>query len=167
MRRRFLAGIAGCLWAVGTLLVTPGCGTVPPPPRLDPVQQAAQLLAADKAFARMSLEKGPLAAFATYTTEGSIQLPPAGPPVRGRVAIAQAAAGPPGTTMHWTPEFADVARSGDLGWTWGGYIFSVPGPNGIPMVSTGRYLNVWRRMPDGSWKVIADIGNVVPPAPRP
>lgn len=167
MLRWSLAGPAASLASAGILLAAPGCGTVPPPPRLDPARQAAQLLATDQAFARLSLEKGPLAAFATYTTDQSIQIPPAGPPVRGRAAIAQAVAGPAGSTMHWTPEAADVARSGDLGWTWGGYLYSTPGPNGIPVVSAGRYLNVWRRLPDGSWKVIADIGNVVPMVPRP
>jgi ketosteroid isomerase-like protein len=36
---------------------------------------------------------------------------------------------------------------------------------GRTATSQGRYLVVWRRDPDGAWRVLSDIGNVAPTAP--
>ncbi len=36
---------------------------------------------------------------------------------------------------------------------------------GRPVTSEGRYVVVWRRDPDGAWRVLSDIGNVAPAKP--
>ncbi|MGE0556490.1 MAG: DUF4440 domain-containing protein [Gemmatimonadales bacterium] len=38
---------------------------------------------------------------------------------------------------------------------------------GWPVTSQGRYLVVWRRDPDGIWRVLSDIGNVAPTPTKP
>jgi ketosteroid isomerase-like protein len=35
-------------------------------------------------------------------------------------------------------------------------------PDGTVRRATGKYLNVWKKQPDGSWKVLVDIGNEDP-----
>ena len=62
--------------------------------------------------------------------------------------------------LQWEPTSAEVSAGGDLGYTIGEYRVTVsPGDS---VVETGRYLTVWRRQADGSWKVEADIGSPAP-----
>lgn len=53
--------------------------------------------------------------------------------------------------LEWWPNFAGVARSGELGFTTGGV--AVGGQR------TGHYFTIWRRQPDGGWKWVYDGGS--------
>lgn len=53
--------------------------------------------------------------------------------------------------LEWWPNFAGIARSGDLGFTTGGV--AVGGQR------TGHYFTIWKRQPDGSWKWVYDGGS--------
>ena len=48
--------------------------------------------------------------------------------------------------------FAESARSGDLGYTWGGYSI---GPAKKP-TEQGFYVRVWQRERNGQWAVVMD-----------
>lgn len=54
-------------------------------------------------------------------------------------------------TLNWWPNFAGIARSGDLGFTTGGV--EVAGRR------TGHYFTVWKRQSDGTWKWVYDGGS--------
>lgn len=58
----------------------------------------------------------------------------------------------PGFAVTWTAAKADV--SGDVGYTTGAYEMSMAGAK-----ETGKYVTVWKRQDDGSWKVVEDIFN--------
>lgn len=118
-----------------------------------------ELLAADRAFAARSLEVGAPEAFYQTLTEDALQLPTAGEPVQGRNDIRESMGEGPKLVLAWQPQFAEVSASGDLGWTWGTWQASEPGAGG-KRVARGKYVNVWRRQPDGTWKVRLDMGNV-------
>lgn len=64
-------------------------------------------------------------------------------------------------TLTWDPIYAEVAASGDLGYTVGRYSTTI-GTGDTTRTEEGTYLTVWRRQPDGRWKVQADIGNAAP-----
>ncbi len=49
--------------------------------------------------------------------------------------------------------YAEVARSGDLGYTWGAYRI---GPRQKP-AQQGFYLRVWVRERDGQWNIAVDV----------
>lgn len=53
--------------------------------------------------------------------------------------------------LEWWPNFAGIARSGDMGFTTGGV--AVNGRR------TGHYFTVWMRQPDGSWRWVYDGGS--------
>lgn len=136
-----------------------GCATKKGVPR-NPADAAREIYEADRAFARMSAERGPRAAFEYFTTPMSVQLPSSGPPVIGNRAIADFMAGPPNSTLNWTPERSEASSAGDVGWSWGTYESRTPQPGRPPIVTQGRYVSIWRRFNDGSWKVVLDIGNI-------
>jgi ketosteroid isomerase-like protein len=69
-----------------------------------------------------------------------------------------------GTSLSWHPVFAWVTTSEDLGFTIGEYIATLRGPSGAAVQRFGKYLTVWQRQRDGSWKFVADGGNPTPKA---
>jgi hypothetical protein len=69
-----------------------------------------------------------------------------------------------GTALTWHPVFAWAAGSEDLGFTVGEYIATLRGPSGAAVQRFGKYLTVWQRQRDGSWKFVADGGNPTPKA---
>ena len=65
---------------------------------------------------------------------------------------------PPGLELHWEPRLGDVAASGDLGYLTGPAEYVMPGkPNTYTC-----YFSVWKRQPDGEFRVILDIGVPTP-----
>src|SRR4029077_19026428 len=71
--------------------------------------------------------------------------------------------------LKWQPLKADVAASGAVGYTAGNWQIPVLDKRTNKRVLvTGKYLTVWKKQKDGSWKVVADIGNQDPvPTPAP
>ena len=65
----------------------------------------------------------------------------------------------PGFSLRWHATTADVAESGELGYTTGTYEMSMQGPDGMPIKDEGKYVTVWRKDKDGRWKVVSDIFN--------
>ena len=120
-----------------------------------------ELLSADSAFSAMSVTRGAKTAFLAFAANEAITLgAPTAPFNRGREAIvATFAAFPADAVLEWAPVVANVAGSGDLGCTVGEASIS-------PTHSYSKYLTVWKRQTDGSWKFVADGGNARPaPAP--
>jgi ketosteroid isomerase-like protein len=63
--------------------------------------------------------------------------------------------------LMWEPRYGDIATSGDIGYLTGPVRRLVPGQNnGQPFHSI--YASVWKRQPDGSFKVIMDMGVPTP-----
>ena len=60
-----------------------------------------------------------------------------------------------GVTLEWSPDFIDVASSGDLGYTYGKFIFSVTDSTGTTSTE-GMFHTVWKKQADGSWKYVWD-----------
>ncbi len=63
--------------------------------------------------------------------------------------------------LSWQPQKADVAAAGDMGWTWGTYFYEAE-QNGEIKKQYGKYINIWEKQTDGSWRVVVDIGNASP-----
>src|ERR1043166_3990238 len=66
------------------------------------------------------------------------------------------------TSLTWKPVYANVAGSRDLGYTVGEYISTGRGPTGAAVQRFGKYLTVWKRQKDGTWKFLVDGGNTSP-----
>lgn len=58
--------------------------------------------------------------------------------------------------LQWSPNFIDVAESGDLGYTYGTYTFTYRDTSGVIRESRGIFHTVWKRQPDGSWRFVWD-----------
>jgi ketosteroid isomerase-like protein len=146
--------------AIVILLFATAAGAQTPKP---PANSEQPLFAADRAFnadtAKRRLD-GWMAAFADNAV-----LFAAKPPVVGKDAIRafyQPNFADPDFSLSWQPTRAEMFPSGDMGYTTGRYELHAKDAKGNKVVRHGSYLTVWRKQPDGSWKVIADGGAADP-----
>jgi len=111
-----------------------------------------------------SVAKGGGKAFASWFADDAVTLNNGRPAVLGRTAIAAQAQWDPKTyQLTWTPLGAQMGPSNDMGFTWGHYEGRSKDKNGQPVVISGRYFTVWKKV-DGSWKVALDASADEPPA---
>ncbi|MGH6909546.1 MAG: DUF4440 domain-containing protein [Phenylobacterium sp.] len=112
----------------------------------------APVIAAERAFSARAAEVGVARSFLDNMTDDAIVFAPE--PVKAKSVYGGR---PPektpkdgGTLLAWWPNFAGIARSGDLGFTTG------------PAEANGKrivhYFTVWRRQADGGWKWVYDGG---------
>jgi ketosteroid isomerase-like protein len=159
-----MLGLAGGL-RVEAQLPEPGAQPSTPNPLLDSTVKPGKMLLFDleAQFAKDVATRGG-AAFATWFADDGVILGNGTAPVVGKVAIAKSATwAPKDYQLTWTPTDAAMGPSGDMGYTWGHFEGHSKDANGNPVSTTGRYITIWRKQPDGSWKVVLDGGANEPP----
>lgn len=118
---------------------------------------AVQLLTLDGAFSQ-AVAKGGGDAFVQWFADDAVTLSNGRPPVLTKAGIASSAHWKATEyRLQWLPMGAQMGPSGDMGFTWGHYdatTFAKAGVN--ETVQSGRYVTVWKRQPDGKWKVALD-----------
>jgi ketosteroid isomerase-like protein len=55
-----------------------------------------------------------------------------------------------------------MSPSGDMGFTWGHYEGTARDREGNATKTSGRYMTVWKKQPNGEWKVALDASNEGP-----
>jgi ketosteroid isomerase-like protein len=65
----------------------------------------------------------------------------------------------PGVDISWTPMYVEAAKSGDLAYILGSYTMTTKVAKGKATTDKGKYLAIWKKQTDGSWKVEADTWN--------
>src|SRR5689334_17924484 len=73
--------------------------------------------------------------------------------------------GIPGINLSWKPTKVDVAGSGDIAYSFGTYELTMPDDGGKTISDHGKYVAIWKKQSDGSWKVATDIWNTDLPVP--
>ncbi len=93
--------------------------------------------------------------------DDAIMLPPNAPMAIGKEAIREASAaagvGSPGFSVKWEPIRIEVARSGEIGYAIGTFEGTAVDAAGNPVPVKGKYVEIWKKQPDGSWMVAADM----------
>ncbi|MGC2108126.1 MAG: DUF4440 domain-containing protein [Candidatus Korobacteraceae bacterium] len=114
-----------------------------------------------KAFAAGDLEKS-----LAFCAEECAVLAPNAPMVHGREAIRELFSGwfKPELKINWTPDKVEAANSEDLGFSSGTYQMSFKDSADEIVSDQGKYVIVWKKQADGSWKVVLDISNSDMPA---
>jgi ketosteroid isomerase-like protein len=150
--------------------VTPGFDALAQPPSSNPLTQPTLtpgvllLLELEGRFAK-AVAAGGGKAFGSWFADDAVTLNNGRPAVLGHSAIAaQAQWNPKDYQLSWVAQGAQMGPSNDMGFTWGHYEGRSKDKNGEPVVITGRYFTVWKKLPDGSWKVALDASANEPPA---
>ncbi len=120
---------------------------------------ANEIIQADKQFCQYSVKEGFFKAFLRYADNNIVKLGDEQFPVIGKKEMAKVFGDRSGTKdLIWTPVEGEVAESGDLGYTWGNWHLT-----NKDTTYYGNYFTVWKKQPDGTWKVRLDGGNSTPP----
>ncbi len=141
-------------------LLEPGSQSGAPNPLTDSTVKPGKVLLFDleAQFAKAVAEKGG-AGFAEWFAPDGVALGNGAAPMIGKVAIERSANwSAKDYQLTWTPTDAMMGPSGDMGYTWGHFEGRSKDANGNPVVTGGRYITMWRKQPDGSWKVVLDAG---------
>lgn len=129
-----------------------------------PLPQAlTQMIEAERAFAARALVVGWKQAFLEYFADEAVGFD--GGVGRAKEQIRRNPDPPPDLQLIWEPRYGDISASGDLGYLTG------PVRNVRKSRDSGRprhsnYASIWKRQPDGSFKVLLDFG-VDTPGPVP
>lgn len=124
----------------------------------------AEVAQAERDFAKMSVAEGTRAAFFANFTEDGISFGPQPTKMRDLFGPPPPAGTPRKTKLDWYPIWTDAARSGDVAFSTGPSV-TYDFASG-KAIRWGNFASVWRKQPDGKWKVVVDIGsqNAEPPA---
>ena len=141
-------------------MLEPSAPAATPNPLADPSMNPGKSLLFDleAKFAKDVAARGG-AGFASWFADDGVTLGNGAAPVVGKVAIERSANWSPETyQLSWTPTDAVMGPSGDMGYTWGHFEGHSKDANGNPVTTSGRYMTIWRKQKDGSWKVVLDAG---------
>lgn len=121
-----------------------------------------QLAALNAEFARVAVQRGPAEAFRRVLADDAVFLAANYPALYGPDDIVAFLDGAPGVRMSWTTADAEVASGCDVGYTFGAWNASGADTDGNPVALAGKYAAVWRRPPDGAWRLAVYIQNTDP-----
>ncbi len=131
------------------------CNTQKPEP--ETVDYKTAMLETDRDFSKLSEEKGMRYAFLQFVDSKGVLLRPNAMPMVGGEAINYISLGNDTSyTMTWEPSGGSVAKSGEMGYTYGLYSLK---PKDQDTVFYGTYVSIWKKQPDGKWKFVLETGN--------
>jgi len=121
-----------------------------------------ELLQVAEQFNKENSQIGYIEGYNKYMAEDALILPPGAQPVVGRDNYyAQMKAEGLLGQLEGDVLGVEVSASGNMGWTYGRWVFTVQDSSGNPVVSYGKYLCTWAKI-DGQWKMTSNIWNSNP-----
>jgi ketosteroid isomerase-like protein len=150
-------------FAAALFALLPACQTSPPAAISEADKAAMRSL--DESFTGMVLAGDFKTIVERFYTEDAHFMAPNAPDAAGRAQIEAALrALPPLTAFALHSE--EMAGAGDLAYSRGRYTMTLSPPGAAAIHDQGKFLVVYRRQADGSWKVSHDIFNSdLPPKP--
>src|SRR6266571_784887 len=106
----------------------------------------------------------------SYYAEGAVVMPPNAPSATTKEAIRGAwreMLTTPGAAISWKATKVEVAKSGDLAYVSGTYEETTTDASGKPVKDRGKYVEIFKKQADGTWKAVVDIWNSDLPASAP
>ena len=119
----------------------------------------SDLVQSERSFSRLAVEKGVRTAFLEYLAEDSVVFQNG--PVNGRKWY-QGRPDSPGV-LYWAPAVAELSAAGDIGYSSGPWEYRKSSMEETP-VAYGTFVSIWKKQPDGRFKVAVDLGCSYPSA---
>ena len=141
-------------------LAASGCA-----PQVDVEAEAAAIRSAGAALLQAALAKDWDEVMSFYAADAYV-LPPNASMLSDHEAIRRMWIGSMANTVTetWQTIKVEVARSGDLAYEVGTYESTSTNGEKTPQTSKGKYFSVWKKQPDGTWKLAVDTWNSDLPA---
>jgi uncharacterized protein (TIGR02246 family) len=138
------------------VLAASGCG-----PQVDVEAEEAAIRAAEDEALEIAQAKDAERWASVYADDARV-FPPNALLVTGKEAIRTLFAelfASPGFEIDWEVTRVEVSRAGDLGYVVGTHKVTVNDAEGNPVTDRGKWIAIWKKQADGTWKCIEDIWN--------
>jgi ketosteroid isomerase-like protein len=123
---------------------------------------ARELLKLEGEYSKAS-EKDAAAAFASFAAADVRLMREGNLPVTDKASAEKALAAVPGA-LTWEPSKVEASHSGDLGYSYGTYELKRAGVDDkAAQPERGNYVHIWKKKPDGKWRVVLDLLKPFPP----
>ena len=111
---------------------------------------------ADRAFSKASTEIGFNKAFIEFAHDDAVLLRENSMPLVGKPSLIKVFenAKTEGIDFTWEPTAGDIAKSGELGYSYGFYTIKRD-----TAIEKGTYVSIWKKDENGDWKYVLDTGN--------
>jgi ketosteroid isomerase-like protein/sugar lactone lactonase YvrE len=119
---------------------------------IDPESEMAALIKLDSEFSKDCAAKGTAGAYSTFLADDARLFRQNTFPIIGRQAI-QVYLGEHAGKVSWQPTGGKISGMGDLGFTYG----TAESVKADKNVEQNNYMRIWKKQPEGSWKVVLDI----------
>ena len=127
-------------------------------PVTDTAKMEHEIVQADKDMSALAMKEGFLKVLLTYADDNVVKFNDKSLPIIGKSEFKKSIGDKAGTRLlSWEPVKVEVARSGELGYTWGNWKLTEK-----DTAYYGNYFTVWKKQSDGSWKFVLDGGNNTP-----
>jgi uncharacterized protein (TIGR02246 family) len=159
MKTRFI--LAGCLALLSFTIVFPASAAD------TKIEQALRDLDAQWSAAAAAKDVDKTVSF---YSDDAVVMPPNAPGATTKEVIRSAwkeMLTTPGAAINWKATKVEVAKSGDLAYVSGTYEETMTDASGKPVKDHGKYVEIFKKQADGTWKVVADIWNSDLPASAP
>ncbi|HEX5069818.1 MAG TPA: nuclear transport factor 2 family protein [Vicinamibacterales bacterium] len=137
--------------------------TLQTPAPVDP-QALQRMVATERAFAAATGEIGVRDGFLTFFAEDAVRIERAPKvavgPARPALIAQTLQRLPIANKLMWEPFTGHISSDGTLGWLTGGFVSMNQAQHEV--VGQGAYFSVWKRQPDGTWRVWLDEGIGLP-----
>ena len=118
-----------------------------------------EIIETDKAFSKKCFEEGMSNSFSTFADDGVYKISEGAYPIIGRKELEKNfnAKSTKDFKLQWYPVKAEVAESGDMGYTTGNWKITTP-----DSTVHSCYESMRKRQKDGTWKYVLDGGSACP-----
>lgn len=162
MKREYLAGCA-----IGLAMLLAGCSETPTPPADTSAADQKAIKDGEIAWAGDWASKDLDKLVSHYADSASV-LAPDTQIMTGKDAIRAGLAkmlADKNLSMSFTTTETEVSKGGDLAYTQGTYSMTMTNPRTKKAeTERGKYVTVYRKQADGTWKAVEDISNADAPA---
>ena len=116
-----------------------------------------EIIETEQAFESMAKEKGLSEAFAYYADSAAV-LSRGSYVIHGKdsIRLYYLTRRFKGVKLEWKPDFAEVSKAADLGYTYGKYSFTTQDSTGKVAISRGIFHTVWKKQANGQWRFVWD-----------
>ncbi|MGQ0646435.1 MAG: YybH family protein [Gemmatimonadaceae bacterium] len=161
IRRRWLSFLSALLLIACTAPATEQPAAAAPDPA-----GARQAIEAANTQLAAALNRGDVPASLSHYTADAVIMQPGMPALRGPAAAQEAFTGMLQAMSLSSVSFRtdEITLAGDYAIEAGSYTMTVTPKGAAAMADSGKYLTIWQKQADGTWKVVRDINNTdVPP----
>lgn len=114
-----------------------------------------EILEIELNFAKLAREEGLYKAFNYYAADDAVILRQDSL-IKGKINIDLFYQNKHSKGLDWKPDFVDVDTAGELGYTYGHYVFTYKDSIGNSIENKGIFHTIWKRQANGTWRFVWD-----------